>query len=150
MITKPSTKKNTTEAEKLPLNVGERIDDDVNQHQLLVAALLQVPMKAHLEHLNTRSISRHLATDELYSDLPGIMDNYAEIVVRAYGEIPNKSPIDGYHDMSHDDHLHEVYEMVNRVYATIPDDAPCLEDSLGSIQSFLSGIRYKLERLTKA
>ncbi|WPH64803.1 hypothetical protein [Vibrio phage vB_VpaP_SJSY21] len=109
-------------------------------HKELCYLLVDLVKAAHIEHINTTNYARHMALDELYSDLPGEIDAYLEMVVLHYGEVQLlDSP------RVFDTHFNLV---ISKVEELLDDcEIGAIETVLGDIQKFLVGIKYKLERL---
>ena len=51
----------------------------------LFATLLHAATSAHILHLKTRSFAAHMALDELYKELPGLVDDLIEAYQGKYG-----------------------------------------------------------------
>ena len=115
-----------------------------SEYQELGYKLIKLIKLAHIDHVNTRKFSRHLASEEMYTQLPDLIDPYLEMVVNYYGEIPCDVEMEysGTSSEKLDHCLKMVYEEIN----DLDTDMLCIETALGDIQKFLAVIKYKLER----
>ncbi|AUG88469.1 starvation-inducible transcriptional regulator [Vibrio phage Vp_R1] len=102
--------------------------------------LVDLVKAAHLEHVNTNNYARHMALDELYSDLPDQIDSLLEMVVMYYGAIHRC-------DCPEDFNTHFSVVLAKIEECIDNCDITVIETTLGDVQKFLIGIKYKLERL---
>lgn len=118
-------------------------------YQELGYKLIKLIKLSHIDHVNTRKFSRHLALEEMYTQLPNLIDPYLEMVVIHYGEIPcSTADLMDSDPGNSSDKLDRCFDNVYECIEELADetDSVCMETALGDIQKFLAVIRYKLER----
>lgn len=99
----------TITPESLAGAVSNRMSNEQRKSIVVLAFVrlaLELAKDAHIEHLNARTRSRHMALDGLYKELPAAVDALAEA---ALGEFIGQSvPLDvesGYDDLAFDEKL---------------------------------------------
>lgn len=111
-----------------------------SEYQEICYILVDLVKAAHIEHVNTREYTRHMALNELYEGLPGEIDPLLEMVVLHYGEICKCSCPEKF-----DEHFELAIHKVEYLMDTCSIGS--IETTLGDIQKFLDSVKYKLERL---
>jgi len=102
----------------------------------------EVITTAHLAHLQTKSYSRHLALNEVYTTLPNMLDSLLESWQGKYGtvikDIGNLQVGD---DKSFNSKLDVFERYISSQITVVPLD---IQDELLTIQNFINSIKYKL------
>lgn len=113
----------------------------------VVVNLFHVRTYAHLLHLSSTSYAQHMALDELYNGLPGLIDAWVESYQGLYGRItsyPNLSAAFVVNDpVSFVDAC--ITYLKNARYET-PQDSE-LQNALDEILALMNSVAYKLKNL---
>ena len=113
-----------------------------------LARLLSASASVHIHHLKTSSFSRHEALNDLYTELPGLVDTLDEECRGEYGS-SNLYPPVTVSVLPEDDPLTFVTELfdfvkVNRYEVS---DESYIQNSIDAICSLLSRTKFKLRDL---
>ena len=113
-----------------------------------IATLLMAAPLAHMLHLQTKSYAQHKALEELYTELPELVDSLAEAYQGCYGLIEDY-PMPDY-STPHRDGLSLVEALKDYVDTTRADvaDESQIQNLIDEIAGFLDGIAYKLKFLS--
>lgn len=110
-----------------------------------VTALFEIEVMAHIAHLQTTSLSQHLALNELYQAIPELRDNFVEAwqgqngIVRGYGNVEVKEGVNMV------DYLTKKCEEIKEYKSTLTE--AYLEQEVENIQRQLYSTLYKLKVL---
>lgn len=114
----------------------------------IVVFLLHARTIAHLLHLQTRSFAKHIALDELYNALPGLVDSFVEAYQGLYGVIDSypvttQPPFVSGEPVAFVEALKEWFSGAR---GSAPEDSE-LQNLLDEIASQLDSSLYKLKNL---
>lgn|SRR5574343_587516 len=96
---------------------------------------------AHYLHLMTESYAEHTALNEYYSELPNLIDSFAEAYIGQFGKLSKSMPTDVEFLEPHE---FRGWVEDNRELLT---DAKELQNIIDEIISFCDSIIYKLDNL---
>lgn len=122
--------------------------EDVAAVAGIVVFLLHARTIAHLLHLQTRSFAKHMALDELYNALPGLVDSFVEAYQGLYGVIESypvttQPPFVSGEPVAFVEALKDWFSGAR---SSAPDDSE-LQNLLDEIASQLDSSLYKLKNL---
>ena len=102
----------------------------------------EVIVTAHVAHLQTKSYPRHKTLNEVYDELPDMLDSLLESWQGKYGTIiKDIGALTVGDDSSFEAKLDTFDRYISAQVPTMPLD---IQDELLSIQNFINSIKYKL------
>lgn len=102
----------------------------------------EVVVTAHVAHLQTKSEPRHKTLNEVYDELPGMLDSLLESWQGKYGTVIKDI---GALNIGDDSSFEAKLDTFDRyISAQIPTMSLDIQDELLSIQNFINSIKYKL------
>jgi len=123
-----------------PVSEGIRLE--------FIAHLISASAALHIHHLKTPSFSRHIALNDLYENLPELVDTLAEECLGEYGPV-SAYPAATVSVAPSDDPLGFVSELLDYIKANRyqVSDESYIQNSIDAICSLLSRNKYKIRDL---
>lgn len=102
----------------------------------------EVVVTAHVAHLQTKSEPRHKTLNEVYDELPGMLDSLLESWQGKYGTVIKDI---GALNIGDDGSFEAKLDTFDRyISAQIPTMSLDIQDEILAIQNFINSIKYKL------
>lgn len=111
-----------------------------------IAQSMAVRTQAHLMHLSTTSYARHIALNEFYDGMLGLVDRYAEVYMGLEGQItswPGPATVERKDPVT----LLEDYLELVRDEALEDRDSEALKNILAELEELTAQALYKLRFL---
>ena len=102
---------------------------------------------AHLAHLTSRSYAQHVALNEFYDGLLGLVDNYAEVYTGLTGTLPKYPRIK---PLDYDDAMELLEDYLALIQAEFKEDehgSQALLNILAELEALTAQSLYKLKFL---
>ena len=112
---------------------------DIRGATEFITRLLNFAVTAHLHHLSTTSYAKHMALNDLYSELPGLVDSLAEAFMGCTGQKMTQAgdPIAD---------VQAIYEYVETARAKMGGESH-IQNEVDNICNLIASALYKLKNL---
>lgn len=119
---------------------------DKNKVAEFISALFELEVNIHIAHLQTSSFSEHKALGELYEEISGLRDRFAEAYQGDYGIITGYKSFSIKEGINPYVYIDEQCEKIEEYRKTL-DESPYLQAIIDDINELMYSVKYKLKFL---